>query len=98
MPIICGNIIEAGQTVKSYRTNCCGKKSSLPGPGTPPTYPCLTIIFNNIGSGENIGYSYKNCNGGLVSGFVIDGNTLQVCGSNPVSNNIKMSYTIGANC
>ena len=65
---------------------------------TRPIYPCQCIVFDNTGSGENIEYNYINCNGITIVGTVSSGNTLSVCGSQPVSLDIKMSYTISGEC
>ena len=65
---------------------------------TKPLYPCECITFDNSGSGDNIGYNFINCNGILISDVVPSGQTRQVCGSNPVSLNNKMSFTISGNC
>jgi len=61
-------------------------------------YGCQCITFDNTGSGFDIGYSYLDCNGILTVGVVTSGLTYQVCGSQPVSNDIKMSYTISGQC
>ena len=65
---------------------------------TRPIYPCQCIVFDNTGSGDNIGYSYVNCDGINIIGVVSSGNTLSICGSQPVSFDIKMSYTISGEC
>jgi hypothetical protein len=65
---------------------------------TRPIYPCQCIVFDNTGSGDNIGYSYLNCNGITIFDTVISGNTQLVCGSQPVSFDIKMTYTINGDC
>jgi hypothetical protein len=65
---------------------------------TNPIYPCQCITFDNTGSGENIGYSYLNCVGISVIGEVISGLTFSVCGSQPVSFDIKMSVTTSGEC
>ena len=74
--------------------------SFTPTPTPTPTsnQQCFCIEFNNVGSGDNIGYEYKNCNGVLIIDVVPDGEIIQVCGSEPVSYNVKMSYTILGNC
>lgn len=65
---------------------------------TIPQYPCSCVIFDNTGSGDNIGYSYLSCNGVLTIGVVNSGTTLTVCGSQPISDSIKMSVTVGVDC
>lgn len=65
---------------------------------TRPLYPCQCIKFDNTGSGFNIGFSYLNCQGITVVGEVTSGLTQSVCGSQPVSFDIKMTYTFSGEC
>jgi hypothetical protein len=61
-------------------------------------YPCDCIEYNNFGSGSDIGYQYFNCNGVLVVDVAADGDIFTVCGFNPSSDNIKLTYTILGEC
>jgi hypothetical protein len=65
---------------------------------TKRLYPCFCIEFDNSGSGENIGYSYYDCNNVLITDKALDGDVFTVCGSNPSSDNIKLSFTILGDC
>ena len=74
--------------------------SYTPTPTPTPTRPsdsCRCITFVNASEGA-IGYSYLNCNGITVVDEVPGFTTLPVCGSQPVSFDIKMTFTIGGNC
>lgn len=75
--------------------------SFTPTPTVTPTkriYPCFCIEFDNSGSGEDIGYSYYDCNNVLITDKALDGDVFNVCGSNPTSDNIKLSFTILGDC
>jgi hypothetical protein len=61
-------------------------------------YPCNCIEYDNSGSGEDIGYQYFNCNGVLIVDKALDGDVFNVCGFNPSSDNIKLTYTILGEC
>lgn len=61
-------------------------------------YPCNCIQYDNSGSGDDIGYSYIDCDGVLVTDVAASGDVFNVCGSNPTSDDIKMSFTVGSEC
>jgi hypothetical protein len=63
------------------------------------TYTCQCITYTDSTGQIGISYSYIDCDGQIVNGET-DGITSQfnVCGSNPTSNNVKLTFTIGPNC
>jgi hypothetical protein len=81
--------------------------SNTPTPTITPTititpsnrlYPCNCIQYDNSGSGDDIGYSYINCDNILITDIAANGDVFNVCGSNPTSDSIKMTFTIGSEC
>jgi hypothetical protein len=64
---------------------------------TPSPFGCSCIEFYNSSFG-NIGYTYINCSGTTISGTSLGDTSFRVCGSNPTSDDIKLSYTIGGYC
>jgi hypothetical protein len=65
---------------------------------TKRIFPCFCIEYDNSGSGEDIGYQYYDCNGILIVDKALDGDVFRVCGFDPSSDSIKLSYFIVGDC
>jgi hypothetical protein len=94
-------VVLANTKILDLSTGCLSDGHCFPEPKPTPTptpIPCQCITFVD-GTGS-VPYDYTDCSGTVISSTTPPGNpnVFNVCGSNPISYNAKLTFTINGLC